>query len=74
MTIKSRMKAGATDEAEAIGDAGETAARQPLPIPPGGWPADEFTGMGGRFVRDPFTGVRSPAPDEVEPEPEPDAV
>lgn len=66
-TIKSRMKTGATDGAEVIGDAGETAARQPLPMPPGGWPADAWTGMAGRFVRDPFTGVRSPAPDEDEP-------
>lgn len=35
--------------------------RQPLPEPEGGWPADEFTGMSGQFVRDPFTGVRSRA-------------
>ena len=35
--------------------------RVPLPIPPGGWPADEFTGEAGKFVRDPFTGVRSRA-------------
>lgn len=33
-------------------------------MPPGGWPADEFTGMAGRFERDPFTGKRSPAPAE----------
>lgn len=39
--------------------------RLPLPVPPGGWPPDEFTGKAGRFVRDPFTGIRSPAPDEA---------
>ncbi|UUZ68081.1 hypothetical protein LP416_27840 [Polaromonas sp. P2-4] len=33
----------------------------PLPEPEGGWPADEFTGKGGSYVRDPFTGLRSPA-------------
>ncbi|MFA5901702.1 MAG: hypothetical protein WC829_21600 [Hyphomicrobium sp.] len=33
----------------------------PMPEPEGGWPADEFTGMDGRFVRDRFTGVRSRA-------------
>lgn len=37
-------------------DAGE---RQPMPEPEGGWPADEFTGKGGNYVRDPYTGVRS---------------
>lgn len=37
--------------------------RLPMPEPEGGWPADEFTGMDGRFVRDPFTGVRSRAPE-----------
>lgn len=34
--------------------------------PKGGWPADEFTGLGGRYVRDPQTGVRrraEPAPE-----------
>lgn len=31
---------------------------KPLPEPEGGWPADEFTGVGGSYVRDPFTGVR----------------
>lgn len=39
--------------------ADSTEAPQPLPVPPGGWPADEFTGLGGDYVRDPFTGVRS---------------
>lgn len=40
----------------------DTEERKPLPVPAGGWPADEFTGKAGRFVRDPFTGVRRPAP------------
>lgn len=35
--------------------------RTPLPVPEGGWPADEFTGLGGSYVRDPFTGIRSKA-------------
>jgi hypothetical protein len=38
---------------------------QPMPVPEGGWPPDEFTGKGGNYVRDPFTGVRSRA---IEPE------
>lgn len=33
--------------------------RLPMPEPEGGWPADEFTGHGGSYVRDPFTGLRS---------------
>lgn len=40
---------------------GEPGERLPLPVPPEGWPADEFTGQSGFFVRDPFTGVRSRA-------------
>lgn len=36
--------------------------RKPMAEPEGGWPADEFTGEPGHFVRDPFTGVRSRAP------------
>ena len=51
----------------------EESAREPLPVPPGGWPADEFTGMAGRFVRDPFTGKRSPAPAEPAEEQDGDA-
>lgn len=33
------------------------------------WPEDEYSGRPGRFVRDPVTGVRGPAPmdDEAEP-------
>lgn len=66
MTIKSRMKAGA---AEASAEDVEADPREPLPVPPGGWPPDEFTGQAGRFVRDPFTGQRSRAPDDDEPAP-----
>lgn len=33
----------------------------PMAEPEGGWPADEFTGEPGHFVRDPFTGLRSRA-------------
>lgn len=66
MTIKSRMKAGA---AEAPAEDVDADPREPLPVPPGGWPPDEFTGQAGRFVRDPFTGKRSRAPDEDEPAP-----
>lgn len=37
-------------------------ARKPMAVPEGGWPADQYTGKGGSYVRDPHTGVRSPAP------------
>lgn len=40
--------------------------RQPLPEPEGGWPADAYTGKPGNYVRDPFTGIRSPAADAAE--------
>ncbi len=42
------------------GDAAAAAAPapRPMPEPAGGWPRDEFTGCAGRFVRDPFTGIR----------------
>ncbi|MBL8387009.1 MAG: hypothetical protein JNK17_02110 [Hydrogenophaga sp.] len=39
-------------------EAGEV--RQPMPEPEGGWPADEYTGQAGTFIRDPFTGRRYP--------------
>lgn len=43
-------------------DAGEPVEeRQPMKEPQGGWPPDEFTGKGGSYIRDPFTGVRRPA-------------
>lgn len=37
--------------------------RTPMPMPEGGWPADEFTGKGGSYVRDPYTGIRTPTPE-----------
>lgn len=40
-----------------------TAVVQPMAEPEGGWPADEFTGKGGSYVRDPLTGVRTPTPE-----------
>lgn len=48
---------------QAAGDGSTSGERMPLPVPEGGWPADEFTGKAGSFVRDPFTGVRQPAAD-----------
>ena len=44
---------------------GETKGPKPLPVPAGGWPRDNYTGHFGNFVRDPFTGVRSPADEET---------
>lgn len=44
-------------------DDAQSGERLPMPVPEGGWPADEFTGIGGSFVRDPFTGLRSRAID-----------
>lgn len=45
---------------------------EPKTIPPtrmaepaDGWPADEFTGHAGRYVRDPITGVRRKADDDT---------
>ncbi len=26
------------------------------------WPRDQYTGIGGDYVRDPVTGIRTPAP------------
>lgn len=34
--------------------------RLPLAEPEGGWPADEYTGLPGSYVRDPYTGIRTP--------------
>lgn len=42
-------------------------ARKPMPMPEGGWPADEFTGKAGRFERDPFTGVRRRVEEPTQP-------
>lgn len=39
----------------------DAAPAVPVPVPPGGWPRDEFTGLSGSFVRCPVTGVRSRA-------------
>lgn len=50
-----------TSKAKATADTAADAAseeRKPLPVPAGGWPADEFTGLGGDYVRDPYTGLR----------------
>lgn len=38
----------------------------PITEPAGGWPADQYTGVGGSYVRDPVTGLRSPAPSQAE--------
>ena len=38
----------------------------PMAEPEGGWPADEFSGLGGQYVRDPLTGKRSKAPEATE--------
>lgn len=48
-----------------VGAAAAVANEGPVPMaePEGGWPADEFTGKGGSYVRDPYTGVRTPTPD-----------
>lgn len=48
-----------------VAQADAVAPREPMAEPPGGWPPDEFTGVCGSFVRDPFTGVRRRA-DEPE--------
>jgi hypothetical protein len=59
-------KAGAagSDSDTASQPAGASAAPAPTPMPEpeGGWPRDEFSGLAGDFVRDPFTGIRSRAP------------
>lgn len=52
---------GAAEPSEVAGV--REAPRKPLQEPDGGWPADEYTGMAGSYVRDPFTGVRRPAGD-----------
>jgi hypothetical protein len=42
-----------------------TTERTPMPVPKGGWPADEYTGKGGSFSRDPYTGIRTPTPETL---------
>ena len=37
----------------------------PMPMPEGGWPADQYTGIAGQYVRDPLTGVRRPAAEPI---------
>lgn len=37
------------------------AKRAVMPEPEGGWPPDAYTGLGGNYVRDPYTGIRRPA-------------
>lgn len=41
----------------------QTTGPQVLTEPEGGWPPDEFTGQAGSFIRDPYTGVRTRAPE-----------
>lgn len=49
------------------------AERVPMAEPEGGWPADEFTGLAGSYVRDPYTGLRRPADEPQETQPQADA-
>ena len=52
-------------DSRAAGDTpggGTTAPVCAAVMPPGGWPPDEYTGIGGCYVRDPVTGVRTPEP------------
>lgn len=42
-------------------DTAQADAREVMQEPEGGWPADEFTGKGGSYIRDPYTGIRRPA-------------
>lgn len=54
--------AGSAPAAAAVAAApAATGDRQPMPMPPGGWPRDQYTGLPGSYVRDPFTGIRRPA-------------
>lgn len=42
-------------------------AKTPAPSPAAtAWPADQYTGVGGRYVRDPATGERRPADEQLE--------
>lgn len=60
MNKKTELNDAAAPAAPAATDAPAT-ERLPMPEPEGGWPADEFTGHGGSFVRDLYTGLRSRA-------------
>ena len=58
-------------------EAGAAASTSDAPVTPtvhpeGGWPPDEFTGIGGTYVRDPVTGVRTPVKSEAPVALEPD--
>ena len=51
-------------------EAGAVASTSDAPVTPtvhpeAGWPPDEFTGIGGTYVRDPVTGVRTPVKPEA---------
>jgi len=70
MATKDKVAVGAGNEI--VGDGSGVAlapidgtgiALQPMAEPEGGWPADEFTGKGGSYVRDPYTGIRTPTPE-----------
>ncbi|MBU0749150.1 MAG: hypothetical protein KKG67_20400 [Gammaproteobacteria bacterium] len=55
----------ATSKKDTPADAAQKAAstgqeRTPMPVPPGGWPRDQYTGKPGSYLRDPYTGVRRP--------------
>lgn len=62
-----KLSPTAGTDAGAVGDVTKQAVvaevdeRKPMPVPDGGWPADEFTGLGGDYVRDPYTGIRRKA-------------
>lgn len=55
--VGGEANAGATDRPEGWADE----SRPAMPVPEGGWPADEYTGKGGDYIRHPYTGVRYPA-------------
>lgn len=60
--MKNEANKKVDNAAEPAKAAEDAVAEQPMAQePPGGWPADEFTGVGGSYVRDPVTGVRRPA-------------
>ena len=47
----------------------QPAERLPMPMPVGGWPADEFSGEAGSFARDPYTGKLSRIDEPTDPRP-----
>lgn len=49
----------------AAGSATPAAVQTPAPAAPSAtqtWPPDQYTGLGGTYMRDPITGVRTPVP------------